>query len=104
MYVSPYLTTLPWLATNNSAAKVNARLHVDLNGQPLDGEGRREASEGAANVPSVSGTVAQEPSSSAECKCGCHDPPVPVATVQVKEEQHVVRSAWSEATTLAGSA
>ena len=83
---------------------MNARLHVDLSGQPLDGEGRREASEGAANVPSVSGTVAQEPSSSAECRCGCHDPPVPVATVQVKEEQHVVRSAWSEATTLAGSA
>lgn len=104
-YYKPYLVTqLSCLLTCISTAKVNAGLQVDLNGQPLGEEGRRGVSDGSGTVPSTSGAGAQEPSSSAVCKCGCHDPTTQSAVGQVKEEQEVVRGAHKAVTyvTLAG--
>ena len=88
MYTAPYLIPSS-LTACVSAAKVNATLKVDVKGQPFEGEVKREPIEGSASVPSLSAAATQEPSSSAECKCGCHDPPVPCATAQVKQEPHV---------------
>ena len=69
---------------------MNATLGADLTGQTLGGEGKREVLEGSAKASSLSATAAQEPSSSAKCRCACHVTPVQGATVQVKEEPKTV--------------